>query len=84
MRTLHVWLNKSARTCVVCAATSLGLNAVGNSPVFAAQARKAAAGKSLSQSLVGSAKADFDAAKTLATDGDYATALIKFQSAYEA
>ena len=84
MRTLHVWLSKSARTCVVCAAASLGLNSVGISQVFAAQARKAAASKSLSQSLVGSAKADFDAAKTLATDGDYATALIKFQSAYEA
>lgn len=84
MKTLHVWLSKSARTCVVCTATGLGLTSVGVSQVFAAQTHKAAASQSLSQSLVGAAKADFDAAKTLATDGDYATALIKFQSAYEA
>jgi hypothetical protein len=54
------------------------------SPVVAAPASKAAAHKSLSQSLTGSAKADFEAAKMLASDGDYANALIKFQSAYDA
>ena len=40
--------------------------------------------KSLSQTLTGTAKADFEAAKLLAGDGDYASALIKFVSAYEA
>ncbi len=40
--------------------------------------------KSLAQSLSGSAKADYEAAKVLASDGDFAGALIKFQSAYEA
>lgn len=39
--------------------------------------------KSLSQTLVGAAKADFEAAKLLANDGDFAGALIKFQSAYD-
>ncbi|MGH7271776.1 MAG: PEGA domain-containing protein [Polyangiaceae bacterium] len=42
-----------------------------------------AAAKSLSQALTGSAKADFEAAKLLANDGDFAGALIKFQSAYD-
>jgi hypothetical protein len=40
--------------------------------------------KPLSQSLTGQAKADFEAAKLLANDGDFAGALIKFQSAYDA
>jgi hypothetical protein len=40
--------------------------------------------KPLSQTLTGSAKADYEAAKELATDGDYAGALIKFHSAYDA
>jgi hypothetical protein len=39
--------------------------------------------KPLSQSLSGPAKADFEAGKLLATDGDFAGALIKFQNAYE-
>ncbi len=42
-----------------------------------------AAHKPLSQSLSGTAKVDFDAAKLLANDGDYAGALIKFQNAFE-
>jgi hypothetical protein len=45
---------------------------------------KSAAPKPLSQSLTGQAKADFEAAKLLANDGDFASALIKFQSAYDA
>lgn len=68
-------------------------------PVSAEHARKAAPAKSdapkpapaksdaprpLSQTLTGAAKADFEAAKLLANDGDFAGALIKFQSAYEA
>ena len=40
--------------------------------------------KSLSQTLTSGAKADFAAAKLLANDGDFAGALIKFQSAYDA
>jgi hypothetical protein len=59
------------------------------SPVAAAHPAKSGPAKSdapkpLSQTLTGSAKADFDAAKLLANDGDFAGALIKFQSAYEA
>lgn len=38
----------------------------------------------LSQTLSGPAKADFEAAKLLANDGDFAGAIIKFQSAYDA
>jgi hypothetical protein len=40
--------------------------------------------KPLSQTLTGPAKADFEAARLLAGDGDYAGALIKFRSAYDA
>lgn len=40
--------------------------------------------KPLSQTLTGAAKADFEAAKLLASDGDFAGALIKFGSAYDA
>jgi hypothetical protein len=39
--------------------------------------------KPLSQSLTGGAKADFEAGKLLAGDGDFAGALIKFQSSYD-
>jgi hypothetical protein len=39
--------------------------------------------KPLSQSLSGPSKADFEAAKLLATDGDFSGALIKFQNAYD-
>ena len=54
-------------------------------PQASAQITKKDASKprSLSQSLTGTAKADFEAAKLLANDGDYVGALIKFQSAYE-
>ncbi len=48
------------------------------------EASRSPAPKPLSQTLTGPAKADFDAAKLLAGDGDYAGALIKFQSAYDA
>jgi hypothetical protein len=47
-----------------------------------AAARPAAASKPLAQALTGQAKADYDAGKTLAGDGDFPGALIKFQSAY--
>src|SRR5258708_4144401 len=39
--------------------------------------------KPLSQALTGQAKADFESGKLLAADGDFAGALIKFQSAYD-
>jgi hypothetical protein len=45
---------------------------------------KAGPQRPLSQSLTGAAKADFESAKLLANDGDFAGALIKFQSAYDA
>jgi hypothetical protein len=45
---------------------------------------KSDAPKSVSQTLTGAAKADFEAAKLLANDGDFTGALIKFGSAYEA
>jgi hypothetical protein len=48
-----------------------------------AQKPAVALSKPLSQSLTGAAKSDFDAGKLLASDGDYAGALIKFQSAYD-
>ncbi len=71
---------------------SLAIAMLGVAPAIAvsrpayAQAGKEArvtAKKSLAQSLTGPAKADFDAAKLLANDGDFASALIKFQSAYD-
>jgi hypothetical protein len=40
--------------------------------------------KPLAQSLTGQAKADYDGAKLLYGDGDYAGALLKFQRAYDA
>jgi hypothetical protein len=53
-------------------------------PATAKSTPKSEAPKPLSQTLTGSAKADFEAAKLLANDGDFAGALIKFQSAYDA
>lgn len=56
------------------------------SPAYGGQSNKdvrTSAHKPLSQSLTGAAKADFDAAKLLANDGDFSGALIKFQSAYD-
>jgi len=45
--------------------------------------KPAAAAKPLAQALTGQAKADYEAGKTLAGDGDFPGALIKFQSAYD-
>lgn len=45
---------------------------------------RAAPPRPLAQSLTGQAKADYDAGKTLASDGDFPGALIKFQAAYDA
>jgi hypothetical protein len=60
-----------------------------NAAVHKTDARKSESSKQdgpkpLSQTLKGSAKSDFEAAKLLANDGDFTGALIKFQSAYEA
>jgi len=54
-------------------------------PRASAQAvpRPAAASKPLAQALTGQAKVDYDAARVLASDGDFAGALIKFNAAYE-
>ena len=64
---------------VVFASAPLALRAEGKK-----EGTKRDAPKSLSQTLTGQAKADFEAAKLLASDGDFAGALIKFQSAYDA
>ena len=55
-------------------------------PAFAQAPKKDSprAQKPLSQTLTGQAKADFESGKLLANDGDFAGALIKFQSAYDA
>jgi hypothetical protein len=39
--------------------------------------------RALAQTLTGQARADYDAGKTLASDGDFAGALIKFTGAYD-
>jgi hypothetical protein len=55
-------------------------------PVLAradASHRHAGQVRPLAQTLTGPAKADYDAAKLLFADGDFAGALIKFQSAYD-
>jgi len=44
---------------------------------------KPAVAKSLAESLTGEARADYEAGKVLASDGDFAGALIKWESAYE-
>jgi len=64
----------------------LGAPALLSEPAARAQAPRPGptARKPLSQTLTGQAKADFEAAKLLANDGDFAGALIKFQSAYDA
>jgi hypothetical protein len=54
-----------------------------SSPTSAARAKPPAGMKSLAQTLTGQAKADYDAAKLLYGDGDYAAALIKFQRGYD-
>jgi hypothetical protein len=49
-----------------------------------AKAPTAAKPKTLGETLTGQAKADYDSARLLVTDGDYAGARIKFQGAYDA
>jgi hypothetical protein len=49
-----------------------------------ARAQRPGRARPLSQSLPADAKRDYDAAKMLFDDGDYATALLKYQAAYEA
>lgn len=48
-----------------------------------ARAQRAAHVKPLAQSLPADAKRDYDAGKMLFDDGDYATALLKYQAAYD-
>ncbi len=48
-----------------------------------AQPKATSSAKPLAQALQGAAKADYDAGKLLAADGDFAGALIKFQGAYD-
>jgi hypothetical protein len=73
--------SRRLRACSVAIALTLAGPLSG---VATAQAPKSAVtAKPLAQSLTGGAKADYDAAKVLASDGDFAGALIKFQSAYD-
>jgi hypothetical protein len=74
---------RTLRTCAVLLASSLA--AWSYAPAVNAQevTRPSPPGKPLAQALIGSAKVDYDAAKVLASDGDFAGALIKFQSAYD-
>jgi hypothetical protein len=65
-------------------ALSLAAAPAANADPAGAPKAKPAAVKSLAQTLTGPAKADYDAAKLLYGDGDYAGALIKFQSAFDA
>ena len=60
------------------APVALALAAAAARPAFAA-----GPARPLSQSLTGAAKQDYDTGKLLASDGDYAGAALKFQSAYD-
>jgi hypothetical protein len=75
-------------TARVVAAVAALLLVAGAAPPVHAQAPKPATPsgkpKPLALSLSPAAKADFDAAKLLANDGDFAGALIKFEAAYDA
>ena len=75
---------RSVRTCaaIVVAALSVGTLSL-HADAQPRPARPAAASKPLAQALSGQAKADYEAGKTLAGDGDFPGALIKFQSAYD-
>jgi len=81
-------LSGTRRTCAVISVgwVALAMPVLVASPSALAQTVKkdSVKPKPLSQSLAGAAKADFEAAKLLANDRDFAGALIKFQSAYEA
>jgi hypothetical protein len=73
---------RALRTCAALLASSLAVcsyvpAALGQEVV------RTSPGKPLAQALTGAAKVDYDAAKVLASDGDFAGALIKFQSAYD-
>lgn len=65
----------------IAAALTMALATVG--PSASAQA-KATRTRPLSQSLSEGAKRDYDAGKLLFDDGDFATALLKYQAAYDA
>jgi hypothetical protein len=75
----------TGRTLATCATLVVSLVAAspGAPRAFAQTAARPGAAKPLAQALTGSAKADYDAGKVLASDGDFAGALIKFDSAYQ-
>jgi hypothetical protein len=72
---------RSVAACAFLVGVSLWAHAHAADP--AKGRARAAAVKPLAQALTGDAKADYDAGKVLASDGDFAGALIKFQSAYD-
>jgi hypothetical protein len=69
------------RALVLCMIAFLGVGTFAH-PANA-EPKPATAAKPLAQALAGAAKADYDSGKLLAADGDFAGALIKFESAYE-
>jgi hypothetical protein len=74
------WRTRAWVTAVAIASLSL----VGGGNHAAAQAPRSTHAKPLAQSLSADAKRDYDAGKMLFDDGDYATALLKYQAAYDA
>jgi hypothetical protein len=71
-----------ARACRIAAVTAVALS-VGLVHASALAQTHAARGKPLAQSLPADAKRDYDTGKLLFEDGDFATALLKYQAAYD-
>jgi hypothetical protein len=74
---------RAVETCVAAVLVVLQCVASPGSAGAQPQPRPAATARPLAVALTGSARADYDAGKLLAADGDFAGALIKFKSAYE-
>jgi hypothetical protein len=72
-----------ARRWTLAAILAASAHAVVAAPASADAGHHATHIRPLAQTLTGSAKADYDAAKLLFGDGDFAGARIKFQSAYD-
>jgi hypothetical protein len=75
---------RSVRACAALVVAALSVGTVSwRVDAQPRPAKPAAAAKPLAQALTGQAKTDYEAGKTLAGDGDFPGALIKFQSAYD-
>jgi hypothetical protein len=77
-------MRHAVRTCVavLVVVSSVGSHS-GRAEAQTRPAKPVVTARPLAQALTGQAKADYEAGKTLAGDGDFAGALIKFQSAYD-